>query len=477
MFVSTNGKSRHTFSEMLFTGYCEDGGILMPESIPALGDLDRFRELTFGELAFEIVKLYCPEEEIPHETLRSLIVDAHKRFGHADVVTVVPTADNGLAVAELFHGPSHAFKDIAMQVMGPLLNYIVERRKERAICVISTTGDTGPSVIEALKDLPRISVIVMYPKTEPRSVSSTQELQMISTTAKNVRILATATCADDNDEAMLALFADAELRKSKSLTTINSINFGRLLVGIAQFVFLYLRVAKGKEQITFSIPSGSFGNATACFVTQKMGLNIRILVVNNANHVTDTVIRTGVYAPESTVINTVAPAIDCQTPYNFQRVLFLLNRDKCADWCLQMRKEKRLELPEEDLKNLQAVFSSSYATDVNISETIERVWNESRYLVDPHTAVAIYGAKQHLESSLSASSNFIVALSTAHPAKFSHLVEKCVGFKPPLPFGLRFIRDLPTDWKYSDFAVLRYPAENNVASVEKALRDIVNNEF
>lgn len=242
MFVSTRGISKASFSEMIFTGFCEDGGILLPARLKTYSrdELWRMRDFTFSECVFEVLRHYC--DDIAESDLLEIVLGSHASFGHADVISVVPLGDR-VSIAELFHGPTHAFKDLAMQVVGRLVSFVLSRQNRHARCVISTTGDTGPAAISALKGKPNVDVFVLFPLFP--SISRTQEMQMISVADQNVHVIGTMSSADDNDEAMRQLFKSES--KQTGLTTMNSINCARVLCGVAQFIFCFLRVARSKD--------------------------------------------------------------------------------------------------------------------------------------------------------------------------------------------------------------------------------------
>jgi threonine synthase len=241
-FVSTRGSSSASFSQMIFTGFCEDGGILLPKTLKTYSkdQLWSFRDLTFSELCFEVLRHYC--DDMPEEDLRLVVLGSHDSFGHSDVISVVPL-ESGVSIAELFFGPTHAFKDLAMQVLGRLVSFVLAKQNRHARCVVSTTGDTGPASIAALKGKKNVDIFVLFPLFP--AISRTQEMQMIASEDSNVHVIGTKSSADDNDEAMRQLFKSAP--KDVGLTTMNSINCARLLCGVAQFIFCYLKVAKSMD--------------------------------------------------------------------------------------------------------------------------------------------------------------------------------------------------------------------------------------
>jgi threonine synthase len=460
MFVSTRGVSTASFVEMVQTGFCADGGILLPREVHVFGERElwELKEATFGEVCYAVLSKYCPESEIPAAELRELVVKAHAGFGHADVISVVPCQD-GVSVAELFHGPTHAFKDLAMCVVARLLSYALKKEGKRATCLISTTGDTGPSAISALRQTSNVEVAVLYPLWP--AISRIQEQQMISVRDANVHVVGTRTSADENDEAMRKLFSDQELVTQHGLTTINSINCCRILCSVAHFVFLYLRIAQTpSDKVVFAIPSGALGNSTACVLAKLSGVPIeKILACNNHNDVMHRLLRDGEYE-ERALMPSLAPATDAQSPYNLERILYMLDSARTVEWMTVVQRDRRWTMPAEPLAKLRGWMCSVSVSDAQIEATIAETWQRSRYLLCPHTACGVYGAQQFKFKS------HVVCLATAHPAKFRETVKQVTQVDPPLPFGLRFCRGV-------DFDKIDYADYNVVVSEEKTVDGLV----
>ena len=490
-FVSTRGKSSTSnFRDVIQTGYCEDGGIYLPETLPFLDKekLQSWSQHSFSEICFEILKLFCAdckEDGIPHDVLREICESAHSGFGHKDIIPVIPLEDN-ISIAEMYHGMTHAFKDLALQVVGRLLEYCVAQKPEKKFsnCAICTTGDTGndrlklcrlsilkkkkffpgPAAIAALRQRKGINMVVFYPLYP--AISRVQELQMISVKDENIKIIGTKIDADSNDEVIKNVFIDAKAREEYQLSTINSINFARIAIAIAHYFFCYLRVEPACENdVVFSVPSGSFGNSTAALIARKMGCPAKkIIFCNNHNDPTYRLVTSGKFSLKSCV-STVAPAIDCVNPYNLERVLYYCFDDKHL--MLELMAKGDFELPETAHQRLREIFDPHVCQDEEILAIMKDVWSKHRYLVDPHTACAVYAARK---------SEFkrerIICLSTAHPYKFKDVVKKATSVDPFIPFGLKFMRGMDLEHvDYSKFNVEK--CEGTIAQVEQVFRRIL----
>lgn len=481
-FVSTRGQKGIPFVEMLQTGYALDGGILLPERIPqfSLEQVKAWSQLPFGEICFQIMREFCPNTSydqggIPHDVLRELVVHAHDDFDVPEVIRLVELEER-ITVAELFHGPTYAFKDLAMQVMGRLLEYCVEHSpKKKARCIISTTGDTGPAALAALSGRKNIDVFVLYPLFP--SVSRVQEMQMIGVRQKGAHILGTRATADTNDDAMRRVFADSSFRSEECLTTINSINFGRVLLATAHYFFccsrLLTKPTSCDVEITFSVPSGSFGNGTAYLLARLMGLpSVGCIVANNANDVTNRLLRTGVYRPEEPK-TTCSPAIDCQTPYNLERVIFLALDSSSPDVVRDrnhaleaLKSHGEFKLCDESRSALAKFFvGSDMCTN---DQTMATMRDTLPYVCDPHTAVALFAARRHPITR--PNHQIIVCLATAHPRKFPDLVAQATHNVPPWPRHLKFMEQIDFDHlDYGDWNV-HIVEGSSCDHVEQALR-------
>ncbi|OKL63448.1 Threonine synthase [Talaromyces atroroseus] len=492
-FLSTRGGSYGvSFEEAVLQGLAPDGGLFVPESIPSLPcDWNNWVDLSFEELAFEILTLYIPSTEIPHQFLKAIIHQAYASFRVPDVTPTI-TLDNErkIHLLELFHGPTFAFKDIALQFFGNLLEFFLERRnqtlqkagqdREHYVVVGATSGDTGSAGIEGLRGKKDVSVFVLFPTGR---VSSVQEAQMTTVPDANVHCLSVDGTFDDCQGLLKGLFADRSAMAPFNLTSINSINVSRILAQVTFYFASYFSLVRsGKfnpssDQIKFSVPTGNFGDILAGFLAKRMGLPIsQLIVATNENDILHRFWQTGTYEKlKSTGSNThagavketMSPAMDVLISSNFERLLWFLaydvygsevdgEREKLQvassmvrQWQAALKSEDRFSVEQKMLNAARAEFSSQRVSDAETLATIHDVYQWTglkHYVLDPHSAIGVTAA---IRSAEAAPSFHHVALSTAHPAKFSHAVELALSeeqgflFSDILPPQLSVLEKLP----------------------------------
>jgi threonine synthase len=403
-----------SFQNAVVTGLAPDGGLLLPASIPDVSaHLARWRGLGFVDLALEIVPLFA--DDIPIADLQSLIRRAYAGFDHPQVVPLVKVGD--VSVLELFHGPTLAFKDVALQLLGRLFEYVLRRRGQHLNILAATSGDTGSAAIEGVRGLSEIDIFVMYPAGR---VSELQELQMTTVTDGNVHCLAVDGSFDDCQTLMKTLFADLDFKTRYGLGAVNSVNWARVM---AQIVYYgYASLALGQQRpVTFCVPTGNFGNVFAGYLAKRMGFPIeRLILATNDNDILSVFFATGEYQ-RGDVRYTVTPAMDIQVASNFERYLYY-----------------RLGEDSERLRACMAEFTATgrtvldtppgtedfAATAVDVEDTmaaIGRAYRDHGYLADPHTAVGLAAAARF------PGAGPMVCLATAHPAKFPESVNRAVG--------------------------------------------------
>ena len=411
-FVSTRGNAPAVgFSDALLAGLAPDGGLYMPEAWPRI-DVPAG---SYQDAAFAVLRAFV---DFGDGELRADIDAAYAGFDDPRIAPLVPLGE-GRFLLELFHGPTLAFKDIAMQVLGRLFARALARRGGRATILAATSGDTGSAAIAALGGLPNIEVFVMHPRGR---VSEVQRRQMTTSTHANVHNIALEGSFDDAQRIVKALFADTAFAEAVSLTAVNSINFARI---VAQSVYYFT-----SGPATFVVPTGNFGDVFAGEGAMRMGLPIKKLVVaTNANDIVARALNEGVYEAGD-AHRTLSPSMDIQVASNFERALFEASgRD--AAWLREAMRETRLVLPETVRASLAARYAAARADDEETLAAIARVHRETGRLIDPHTAVAVAAADKV------ATEGPVVILSTAHPAKFPDAVARATGQIPPLPPGLR----------------------------------------
>jgi len=430
-FISTRGKApRTSFSDVLLAGLAPDGGLYLPESWPQVSGGSK--GMHYQDAALRILSEFT-RESFSDAELRAVIDAAYAGF---DVPAIAPLSEigDGRYLLELFHGPTLAFKDIALQVLGQLFSRALARRGGRATIVAATSGDTGSAAIAALGGLPNIDVFVMHPRGR---VSDVQRLQMTTCAHANVHNIALNGSFDDAQSIVKALFADKAFAGEIGLTAVNSINFARIA---AQCVYYFTASAALERPVTFVVPTGNFGDIFAGEAAARMGLDVaRLVIATNANDILARTLDEGVYASGASHA-TLSPSMDIQVASNFERALFeACGRD--ADWTAaamgDFARTRRLELPPPVLAALRARYSAFASSDDETRAAIRAVYKLTGRIIDPHTAVGVAAAMK-----MGKAPSPVVILSTAHPAKFPDAVTQAIGIAPPEPERLSGLKNL-----------------------------------
>nr|XP_032806181.1 threonine synthase-like 2 isoform X4 [Petromyzon marinus] len=452
-YVSTRGAAAgSSFREALFSGYAVDGGLFMPEEVPRVSadTLRQWRALSYPQLVQNICSLYISPDEIPVQELGALIERALSRFAHSEVVTFKRLRD-GLNVLELFHGPTMAFKDLAMCCLAQFILYFLQKEDKHVTIVVGTSGDTGGSAIASLRGAKRADVVVLLPAGR---CSRVQELHMTTAMEENVHVFTVEGSSDDLDEPIRRLFADSEFSSRHGVISINSINWGRVLVQVAHHFYAYFRCTDGggggggaeveeEEMPTVEVvvPTGAAGNAAAGCVARRMGLPIRLLCAVNQNDVVHRALRSGDFSVDGAVKPSLASAIDIQVPYNMERVFHLCSDADTAlvrDVMTRFYESGQANLPATLQSKMREALSSSALSDADISGAMQRCWQENAYLLCPHSAVAV---ALHYSRPTPPGAHR-VCLATASPAKFQEVVER-VGLRQPEHPEVAALRGLP----------------------------------
>ena len=435
-FISTRGRAPQTsFSDVLLAGLAPDGGLYLPEGWPQLtGDeIAAFKGARYQDVAFAVLSRFTAGSFGDGE-LREAIEAAYSDFDAPDIAPLVEIGD-GQHLLELFHGPTLAFKDIAMQILGQLFSRALAKRGGRATIVAATSGDTGSAAIAALGGLPNIDVFVMHPKGR---VSDVQRLQMTTSAHANVHNIALEGSFDDAQNIVKLLFADTAFASQINLTAVNSINFARIA---AQCVYYFTATAQLGVPATFVVPTGNFGDIFAGEAAWRMGLPVeRLVIATNANDIMARALNEGVYASGASHA-TLSPSMDIQVASNFERALFEAC-DRDAVWTAaamhDFARDKRLGIPQEVLARLRSRYSAFAADDNDTRAAIAAIHKRTGRIIDPHTAVGVAAALQ-----LDPSPSPVVILSTAHAAKFPDAVTQAIGAPPPEPKRLSGLKNLP----------------------------------
>ena len=426
-----------TFEDVLLAGLAEDGGLYVPQSLPPL-DLDALAGLPYAELAARVVAPFAAGSFAAAE-LRELCEAAYRGFGHKAVAPLVQL-DERLWLLELFHGPTLAFKDLALQLVGRLFDRALARRGEQVTIVGATSGDTGSAALAACRDKAALDIFMLYPAGR---ISEVQRRQMTTVEAENAYALAIEGNFDDCQDIVKALFADAALRRELNLSAVNSINFARVAAQIVYYFAagLALGAAAGRP-LSFSVPTGNFGNVYAGHLARAMGLPIESLVIGtNENDILARYLATGEMrvAP---VVASLSPSMDIQVASNFERLLFDLKARNGAAVAASLRAFREtgaLPADEQAWRGARALFSAHRVDDEQTLATIAETYRGTGLLIDPHTAVALAAARAEIAQSPGGAP--LVALATAHPAKFPEAVERATGMRPAPPASLADIMD------------------------------------
>jgi threonine synthase len=419
-----------SFAEVLLAGLAEDGGLYVPDRMPGLAaDIPSFAGLPYAEIAARIVALFAGDAFPPGE-LQQLTATAYGRFRHAAVAPLVQL-DESLWLLELFHGPTLAFKDLALQLVGPMFDAVLARRREHVTVIGATSGDTGSAAIEACRDREAIDIFILYPH---QRVSEVQRRQMTTVEAANTHAVAIEGTFDDCQDLVKALFADAGLRHELNLSAVNSINWARIAAQTVYYVAAAVALGAPARPVSFSVPTGNFGNVYAGHVARQIGLPIdRLVIGTNRNDILARYFASGRMALAA-VEPSLSPSMDIQVSSNFERLLFELKGRNGAVVGEAMREFRRTgSLPEDDQawRAARRLFSAHKVDDTETMQTIAQTYARSGALIDPHTAVAVAAARAEIAAH--GAGTPMIALGCAHPAKFPDAVERATGRRPGLP--------------------------------------------
>ena len=434
LYKSTRGNSPEVpFSQVLLGGLAPDGGLYMPEKFPQFTkeEINSWSDLEFHQLASNILFPFV-DGEIDKVTFSKLVEEAYETFDSDNVVELKEISGNRW-VLELFHGPTLAFKDVAMQLLGSLLNHFAQERGEKIAVLGATSGDTGAAAISACSRHENVEVYILYPHGK---VTDFQRKQMTTTQSENVFPMAIETDFDGCQDIVKQMFLDDDLKNKKvRFIAANSINWARCMTQSVYFFWTYLRLNQLQDELTFSIPSGNFGHAYAGWTAKEMGLPIkRLLIATNTNDVLHKAFSLNNYE-KSEVIQTLAPSMDISVASNFERLLYNLydNNSSMLAAAMSAFPEQSISIPKDKQDLMSNFFKSHKSDDEEILEQIERTYDAIGYMLDPHTATGVKAGNH-----LSPDDEPVVVMGTAHPAKFSEAIEKAVvGYNSEIPIKLQ----------------------------------------
>ncbi|MBT4989782.1 MAG: threonine synthase [Rickettsiales bacterium] len=417
-FVSTRGKAKPlSFCDAMLAGLASDGGLYVPVSYPIFDAIDiaEMSKLTFPELAHKILSRFIGTE-ISSSELEKIIYDTYNNSNFTDKsIAPLRQIDSNHFVLELFHGPTLAFKDFALQLFGRILDLVLTKRDEKAVIVGATSGDTGSAAIAGCSPCKNAKVFILHPHNQ---ISEVQRKQMTTFEGDNIHNLAVEGTFDDCQEAVKTLFMNKEFLPEKThLIAVNSINCARILAQIIYYFYAGTKLGSPYRKISFSVPTGNFGDIFAGYLAKKMGLPIdQLIIATNNNDILHRFMTENKYHRDE-LQESISPSMNIQVASNFERLLFDTH-DRDAETIdslmTQFKETKKLSVHEDVLNRIKTHFSSCKVNDANTLKVMSEVWQSNNYAVDPHTAIAIHASNQYIKQS----NNPIVSLATAHPAKF-----------------------------------------------------------
>jgi len=451
-YVSTrNNKNELNFKDVFIKGLADDGGLFVPKNIKLLNseDLDKLKNLSYNDLACEILNPFC-SDFINKEDLKNIITKSYSSFREKEVVKISNLGS--LKLLELYHGPTLAFKDIAMQFIGNLYDYYLSKNNDFLNVVVATSGDTGAAAIDAIKGKNNMNIFVLHPNNK---ISKVQRKLMTTGNEKNVFNIAIDGNFDDCQNLVKAMFSDLEFSKSIKMTGVNSINWARIIAQAVYYFYTYFKLTSSKP-LSFSVPTGNFGDVFAGYLAKKMGLPIdKLIVATNQNDILHRAISKGEYISKK-VEQTISPSMDIQLASNFERLIYYINNSNSEITAKIMKKIKDnvYQIEKINLESIQKDFISESCNEKETLDIIKKYYEKSNLILDPHTAVGV-GVANKL------SLNDCVVLSTAHPCKFPDATENAIKKHENLPKELEHVLN-----KDENFEVLK----NDIEEVKNFVR-------
>ena len=451
-YVSTRDNSKeYNFEQVFIKGLADDGGLYVPISLKKYSpqELQELKKLSYNELSTEIINLFS-SDFISKEELSSLIKNSYSTFREKEVVKVSNVGE--IKLLELFHGPTLAFKDVAMQFIGNLYEYYLSKNNKKINIVVATSGDTGAAAIDAIKGKSNLNIFVLHPNNR---ISSIQRKIMTTVEEKNVFNIAIEGNFDDCQNIVKSMFADLEFSKSINMSGVNSINWARIIAQAVYYFYSYFKL--DKETVSFSVPTGNFGDVFAGYLAKQMGLPIdKLIVATNENDILHRAISEGDYVSKE-VKETLSPSMDIQLASNFERLIYYINNSDSSKTVEIMKKVKQnaYQIEKSNLDVIQKDFLSASCNEKETLDIIKKNYEENNIILDPHTAVGVAAVKK-------LSFNDCVVLSTAHPCKFPDATNNAINKHEKLPKELQHVLD-----KKENFQLLK----NNTEEVKKFIKN------
>ena len=455
-YVSTrNNNKDYSFQEVFLKGLADDGGLFIPKSLFKFSDkeLNSLKELNYQDLAKVIIQPFV-KDFINQSNLSQIINKSYSAFRKKNVIDLIQVGDK--KILELFHGPTLAFKDVAMQLLGNFYEYYLESENKKINIVVATSGDTGAAAIEAIKGKKNINIFVLHPQDR---VSSVQRKLMTTVKEKNVFNLAIKGNFDDCQNLVKSMFADQDFSNSINMSGVNSINWARIIAQAVYYFYTYFLLDSKDQNINFSVPTGNFGDVYAGYLAKKMGLPInKLIVATNENDILHRAISKGSYEAHK-VSETNSPSMDIQIASNFERLIYDINEsnDLITNKIMKGIKETgKYQIGESELNKIKLNFLSSSINQEEVLKIIKNVYDNYKIMLDPHTAIG-YGAFEKVNID-----GVNVVLATAHPCKFPKAILEATGVNEELPEELKFILD-----EQENYDII----ENNLYKVKQHIKE------
>jgi threonine synthase len=451
IYVSTRDNSKEfSFEEVFIKGLADDGGLYVPKSLKKYNsqELSKLKNLNYNEISTEIINQFS-SDFISKKELSYLIKKSYSKFREKEVVKISNIGE--LKLLELFHGPTLAFKDVAMQFIGNLYEYYLSKNDKKINIVVATSGDTGAAAINAIQGKSNLNIFVLHPNNR---ISSVQRKIMTTVEEKNVFNIAVEGNFDDCQNIVKSMFSDLEFSRSINMSGVNSINWARIIAQTVYYFYTYFKL--NKKSISFSVPTGNFGDVFAGYLAKKMGLPIdKLIVATNENDILHRAISNGDYISKK-VKETLSPSMDIQLASNFERLIYYINNSNSEKTAEIMKKVKQnsYQIEKNNLDIIQKDFLSESCNEQETLEIIKKNYEINNIVLDPHTAVGV-GAANKL------SFNDCVVLSTAHPCKFPESTNSAINKREKLPNELQHVLD-----KNENFQILK----NNTDDIKNFIK-------
>ncbi len=438
-YFSTRGQAEiKDFTGVVTSGLAEDGGLYMPETIPTFTpeEIRSWKNLSYNQIAFKVIEQFV-DGEIPDADLKAIIEKAYSSFRTPQVVDY-KELEKDVYIMELFHGPTLAFKDVALQFLGLLQDYILSKQEQDIVIIGATSGDTGSAAIEGIKHCKHVKLFMLHPHNR---VSNIQRHQMTTVASDNIFNIAVDGNFDDCQDMVKEMFRNPGFMKKKKLSAVNSINWARIIAQVVYYFHAVLKLTGGEQAVSFAVPSGNLGDVFAGYIAKQMGLPVdQLIVTTNDNDILHRFFSHNDYSKHG-VTPTVAPSMDIQVSSNFERLLYLeygSDGKKINDIMESFKGTGKLKVAGDIYKNITETFRSMRADDAEIKAEIKRVHDKYDYIVCPHTATATKAVDKYKLEGVK-----MVILATAHPAKFPDVVEEATGIRPALPEHLSDLLSRP----------------------------------